>query len=89
MAYRSPSKAQIAAETVGRRFTIRPRALTLLAAASLQAASDPKGDVAREEMTTLQGVAKPADEVKQYTTALKGDQWTMSKGDKLAAQVIF
>ena len=77
-----------------------PQALTLLAAGLLLTASDSKGDAAREEMAKLQGtwqfvrweaqgVAKPAEEVKQYTTVLKGDQWTVSKGDKIAAQIIF
>lgn len=36
-----------------------------------------------------QGVAKPAEEVAEYTAVLKGDLWTVSKGDKIAAQVIF
>jgi uncharacterized protein (TIGR03067 family) len=77
-----------------------PHGFTLLVAALLLAANDSKEDVAKEEMTKFQGTwrfvsmevqgeKKPDGEFKKFSSVLKGDQWTVSVGDKIAAQTFF
>ncbi len=74
--------------------------LSLLTAGLLLPANAAEEGASRREMERLQGtwqfvtwevqgVAKPTEEVAQYTAVLKGDLWTVSKGDKIAAQVVF
>jgi uncharacterized protein (TIGR03067 family) len=76
-----------------------PHAFALLVAASLLAANDPKEDVAKKEMTKFQGTwrfvsmevqgDKKSDPGFKNTAVLKGDQWTVSAGDRIIAQTIF
>ena len=73
---------------------------SLLALALLPTASTSQDGPASHEVERLQGiwqfvawegqgVAKPSEEVAQYTAVLRGDLWTVSKGKEVAAQVVF
>jgi uncharacterized protein (TIGR03067 family) len=77
-----------------------PHALILLVVGSFLAVNDPKVDLAKEEITRLQGTwsfvsmevqgVKTSDkDFKKYTVVLEGDQYTVSAGDKIAAQTTF
>lgn len=77
-----------------------PYALMILAAGSLLAADDAKEKGVKEELEKLQGtwefvsmevegVKKPDEEFKKYTVVLKGDQWTVSVADEIAARTTF
>ena len=78
------------------------RLLTLLALAVglLLAADHPKKDATKKETARFQGTwkfvsmevngkKKPNEDFDKYTVVLKGDQWTVSEGDKIAAQATF
>jgi uncharacterized protein (TIGR03067 family) len=77
-----------------------PHALTILVVTLLLAANGPKEDAAEDEMTKFQGTwsfvsmevqgeKKPAGDFNKFTVVLKGDQWTVSAGDRIAAQTTF
>ncbi len=62
--------------------------------------SSPSEDVVKQEAAKFQGTwkfvsmevegaRKPDVEFNKYTVVLKGDQWTVSEGDKIAARVTF
>lgn len=74
--------------------------LSLLVLALAPTASTSQDGPAGHEMERLQGTwqfvalevqgeAKPAEDVAQYTAVLQGDLWTVSKGKEVAAQVVF
>ena len=57
-----------------------------------------KEDAIAKERTSFQGTwrfvslerdQKPEREFEKYTAVLKGDQWTVSEGDRIAAQTFF
>lgn len=73
---------------------------SVLAITLLSAADDPKEGVVKKEMEKFQGSwkfvsmevdgkKKPDEDINKYTVVLKGDQWTVSEGDKVAAKVTF
>lgn len=79
---------------------MRLYALLVLGVGLLMAADDPKDDAVTKEMAKFQGTwtfvsmevdgkNKPDVEFNKYTVVLKGDQWTVSEGDKIAAQVTY
>ncbi len=72
----------------------------VLAVGLLLAADDPKQDAIKKEMAQFQGTwkfvsmevegkKKPDKDFTKYTVVLQGDQWTVSEGDKIAANVTF
>ncbi len=79
---------------------MRLPALLVVAVGLLLAADDTKDDAVKKEMARFQGTwkfvsmevegtKKPAEDFTKYTVVLKGDQWTVSEGDKIAAKVTF
>lgn len=80
--------------------TMKLRMLMLVAVGLLIAADDPKEGVVKKEMAKFQGTwkfvsmevdgkKKPDEDFNKYAVVLKGDQWTVSEGDKIAAKVTF
>jgi uncharacterized protein (TIGR03067 family) len=79
---------------------VRLHALLILAVGLLLAADDIKDDAVKKEMARFQGTwkfvsmevegkMKPDKDFNKYTVVFKGDQWTVSEGDKIAAKVTF
>jgi uncharacterized protein (TIGR03067 family) len=79
---------------------VRPHALLVVGVGLLLAADEPKEDAVKKAMLQFQGTwtfvsmevegtKKPAEHFNKYTVVLKGDHWTVSEGDKIAAQVTF
>lgn len=78
--------------------TMRLHTLLVLAVGLLLAADAPKEDALKKEMAKFQGTwkfvsmeveGKKQKDFDKYTVILKGDQWTVSEGDKIAARVSF
>lgn len=74
--------------------------LLVLGVGLLMAADDPKDDAVKKEMAKFQGTwkfismevkgqKKPNKDFTKYTVVLKGDQWTVAEGNKIAAKVTF
>lgn len=74
--------------------------MMVLGVGLLMAADEPKDDAIKKETATfrgpwkfvsmeVEGKKKPDEDFNKYTVVLKGDQWTVSKGDKIAARVTF
>jgi uncharacterized protein (TIGR03067 family) len=72
----------------------------ILAVGLLLAADHTKDDAVKKEMAKFQGTwkfvsmevegqKKPPDDFNKYTVVFKGDKWTVSEGDKIAAKVTF
>ncbi len=66
----------------------------------LLAADEPREDAVKKEVAQFQGTWKfvsmevqgqktPDKDLIKYTVVFKGDQWTVSEGDKIAAKVTF
>ena len=79
---------------------MRLHALLVLAVGLLLAAAAPKEEAVKKEMAKFQGTwkfasmevegkKKPDKDINKYTVVLKGNQWTVSEGDKTAAQATF
>jgi uncharacterized protein (TIGR03067 family) len=79
---------------------MKMHALLLLTAGWLVAADNPKDDAVKDEMAKFQGAwkfvsmevggtKKPDADFAKYTVVLNGDQWTVSEGNKIAAQIKF